>query len=65
MDKYLLYYITSFLTNCKNCNKYSIKTPYICVICNDAYCETCSNKLYKVYGFYCQHYCKECYESVI
>ena len=62
MDFYLLNYLTSFLTLCKCCNQYTTKTHYICVICNDKYCERCHYNLIPVYGFYCNYYCNECYE---
>ena len=65
MDKYLLHYITSFLILCNHCNKYTTKTPYICVICQEKYCKTCSSYLHNIYGFYCQYYCNNCYKNVI
>jgi len=45
MDAHLLHYITNFLTLCKCCNKYTTKTHYICVCCNDNYCEKCHYNL--------------------
>ena len=61
MDPYLLKNINEILTQCVLCKKREI-TVKKCCICNVCYCKKCESHFQKIYGFYENNYCKECYQ---
>ena len=61
MDPYLLIYICKFLTQCELCKIMEINAKKCC-ICNVYYCKKCEIHFQKIYGFYENYYCKECYQ---
>ena len=63
MDPYLLIYICKFLTQCELCKIMEINAKKCC-ICNAFYCKKCEGHFQKIYGFYENYYCKECYQII-
>ena len=60
-DFYICNEILSYLRQCKNCKIYSISNEdNICCICDDFYCNMCSNLLNSYYGFFRNIHCKSC-----
>ena len=61
MDPYLLKYICEFLNQCELCKIMEIDVEKCC-LCNTYYCKKCESHFQKIYGFYENYYCKECYQ---